>query len=56
MSKNNELPFCRHNGKRDCFACDINCKCNILKDTDWINGPCSFYKHHAKVVPYEDKK
>lgn len=56
--KQTEIPFCKHSGLRDCFACGIDCKCYLLSDTDWIKDgeKCSFYKSRYEVAYAEDKR
>ena len=39
-----DLQFCHHSGYRDCFACK-DCKCLLLSDTSFYDGPCPFYKN-----------
>ena len=42
-------PYCKHSGYRDCFACDPDCKCWLLSDTDFIKGACPFYKNFQDI-------
>lgn len=51
MSKK-PLPYCSHNGSRDCFACDDKCKCNILTDTKFKSAECPFYKSRYQTKPF----
>lgn len=54
MSKKvKEFPFCSHDGSRDCFACDSNCKCNLLTDTNFRSSACPFYKSRYSVKPFK---